>query len=567
MGQLDWRVRENSNTTFAYPGLVGHVANHAMAEYMLQKVYTQEIAEAHRSTDIHIHDLSGMNCYCMGLALDELLHSGVNDIDGPPKHFSSAMSQMMNTIYLVAQEIAGAVAFNTVDILMAAYIRKDKLSYEQVKQTVQEFVCSVNIKGRIGHQTPFLNFQLDATVPKRLRGLNPIIADEVMPYTYDDLTAEIEMFNTALFETIMEAPRVLSFPVINIGITRNFDWDSKLADTIFRSIGETGQPTINNYYSGNYDPDAVKSMCCSLRLDMSKLITQAGGQFGAADNSGSIGVVTLNLPIYAYRASKCSTNFDVRKQILLDEIDKYLDISFKALILKRKQVEDLHKMGMYPTVKRFVYDFRNFFSTIGIIGLNEMCLNMGLPDISNKESSDFCKEVLNHINEKLSLFQVQSAGFYGPNSSLIANLELIPGEGVTHRFAKHAKKKYSDMIVANGKSDALYLTRGCWLPIDKKFPLWFAAKHQEEIQCLFSGGANFQHHTMERMTPGAAKSIIHKLVTQTTLPFISISPMIEQCPVCGKTHTADGYCLHNLHHEKIDKLREKGVQVLNGSEG
>lgn len=862
-----WRVFENANQTFSYPGLVGFVSSHQTAEYMLQNVIPPEAAKAHRDAYIHIHDLSGMCNYCLGLGMEEFLWKGIDDIDGPPKHFSSAMNQMSNLVFLISQQIAGAVAFNCVDVLLAPYIKKDELTYRQIKQIVQEFVFTVNVKGRVGFQcvdektevltpsgfkkydelkvgdkiytwkdgklniqyvknmsvnhhkgkmhlyqgrdytqlvtdnhrvlrkkynskeyelvessklignksgvqlpiafdglcykttdgmtsdmrkllvyvltdgtiepsgnrvkiyksttrygnqeletilsnlgfsysvrqnttefgsivniydicaedsrkiteilgnnkksipeiflkmnqeeakeflslwakldgddsdkiklqcdsmeiadmiqhiaviagfgsriverlignnkvptiyvclykrknkhvkqiqevdydgivwcpstddgvvvyrkdgrvfisgnSPFLNFQLDVTVPNRLKGNHPMIAGEIMPFTYDDCVWEIESFNRALLEVMMESKRVLAFPVINIGITKEFNWENKLADTIFKSIAKIGQPTINNYVHGTYDPDSVRSLCCSLRLDMKEIMRQTGGQFGSADNSGSIGVINLNLPLYAYLSGG-------NRDIFYDYLEKYTRISFSALVEKRRFVEKMMSAGMYPTLKRFLDDFSHFFNTIGVIGMNEMCLNMGMRDISFQESYDFCNEVLQKLNDLIVEFQLENQNFYGPRKGLIANLELTPSEGSTHRLAKHMLQKYPDFITANGTGGA-YFTRGCWLPNDKKYPLKEAAKHQEELQNRFSGGANFNFYIEEPIADyKAARSIVKKLIDYTTLPFISISPTISECPVCGRKESKTEWCTHELNEEQIKELGDKGIVV------
>lgn len=566
INEADWRIRENANMRFSYPGLVGYVANHAMAEYALTKVYSPDVAAAHNEKRLHLHDLSGLCNYCIGLGLEELLHYGLYDTDGPAEHFDSALGHMMNLIFLLAQQTAGATALNDVDAILAPYIKNDGKTYQEVKQELQKFVYSINVEGRIGFQAPFVNFQLSPTIPGRLKGKRPIIAGVEMDFTYEDCKTQIEWIDKALLEILMEAKRVLPFPVINIGIDENFNWDGKLAELIFTSIGKTGQPTINNYYSSDYDADSVRSMCCSLRLDMSKIIKSAG-QFGSFDNSGSLGVVTLNLPLYGHWA-----NQDVSPLLppkfravtvynrLLEYTDHHLDLAFKALVQKRDFLEKvMMPKKMYPTLQRFLSDFRNFFNTVGVIGMNEMLINMGLPGIETEEGKAFCMEILEHINRRLSDFQVANKDYYGPNQGLIANLELVPGEGVTHRFAKHIQEKFPDAPSAS-KS---YLTRGCWLPADQEFTLMFAANHQDDLQNIFSGGANFQWYMGEPINDWrAVRSVFKKLVTKTKLPFISASPAIEVCPVCGRTQTTDGYCDHDLTESQLAALKDRGVEVI-----
>lgn len=553
--QADWRIKENANMSYSYPGMLGYVVNHATSEYALERIFPKECSDAHKDGFIHLHDLSGLCNYCLGLDFEMFLLQGINDEYGPPKHFSSAIGQMANAIFLISQQIAGAVAFNSVDVLLAPYVKHDGLTYNEVKQLLQSYVCTVNIKGRIGFQSPFLNWQTDKTVPKRLQGRSPVICNEVMNFTYDDCQTQIDWINRAVLEILMEAKGVLAFPVLNVGITKDFNWDDKAAETIFTAMGRVGQPTINNYVNSDYDPDAVKSMCCSLRLDMSKIVKQTGGQFGAADNSGSLMVVTMNMARYGYLSGG-------NEDILFGYIDYYSDLAFKAMVEKRKFVEARMKDGWYPTLSRFIMDFSHFFNTLGVIGLHEMLLNMGKPGIDTEEGSTFVQKVLDHCNEKLSEFQLEYKDFYGTNHGLLANLELVPGEGVTHRFAKHDLEKYPDIITSNGSGEPYY-TRGCWLPADKEYNIMFAAKHQEPLQDKFSGGANFNYYLNEPIHDWkAVRSIVKKLVNNTKLPFISVSPTIAVCPICGQLQDDRDYCQHELTQSQIQELREKGIEVI-----
>jgi len=428
-----------------------------------------------------------------------------------------------------------------------------------MKQIMQEFVYSNNIPGRVGFQSPFLNWQLDITVPNRLRYGSCMIAGEVMDFGYEDCKLQIEWFNRAVLEIMMETKRPLPFPVINVGITKDFVWDTKLAETLFTAIGKIGQPTLNNYYNGSYDPDGVKSMCCSLRLDMRQIIKQVGGQFGAADNSGSLGVGTMNMARFGYLS-------DGNKDIMMGYIDLYMDTIVKSIVSKRRFVESMHKKGMYPTVRRFIgEDYRTFFNTIGIIALHEMCLNFWYGKgfgIDSKKGTALTLEVLDYINEKLSDYQEEYKDFYGPNKGLLFNLELVPGEGVMYRFAKHDKEQYPDIITQEGDDGIPYYTRGCWLPSDQDYSLAFATKHQEVLQDKFSGGANFNHYINEPIHDWkAVRSLVRRLITKTKLPFISISPTLTVCPVCGIKQTTQDYCEHELTDEQIADLRARGVEV------
>ena len=893
--QNSWRIKENSNMTYSYPGMQGFVVGHVNSDYALNNIYSETIEKAHREAFIHVHDLSGLCNYCLGLDFEMFLFKGLHDEDGPPKHFSSALGQLANLIFDATQEIAGAIAFNSVDVLIAPYIKKDGLTYREVKQEVQSFVYNINEKSRLGKQSPFLNLQLDVTIPNRLKGRTCMIAGEVMPFTYDDCQDYAEWFNRAIFETLLEAKRLLPFPVLNIGITPEFDWDNKMAEVMFTTMGKLGQPRITNYVNGPNDPDAVKMMCCfdgsqplmlkkygykpdvmsfedaysrfsgnqgipvfhngswskaklvrypgqghqmykvtlankkelmmtenhinvtleglkatqnlgtgdylvmntipceaefdrktfamgvligaylgdgcrterevtlsmnpqkctllkpyleqalndidaqreihsyqnrsgetlriygsevsdfigewvygstaprkhmnldilrtsmdfrkgvlfgisqtdggdrnriyttskklisdieamlttmgiisvideddrvgqevmfpdghvtkknfvlhciryydarckrkhgkiyktinnqigfrvekiekintpewvyccemvdredpyftlpngvithncSIRLDMSELIPAVGGSFGAADNSGSTGVVTLNLPRYGYLAAG-------DKDILKEYIRMYMQIGADSLARKRRFIEEMHKMGMYPVLARFIEDFSHFFNTIGTIGLNEMCQNFfGSADkgIDSPEGYALSEEIILYVNDVLRELQKIYKDFYVTGKGLIFNHELTPAEGTTYRFAKHDKERHPDIIRANGHDNDFY-TRGCWLPVNKDYHLNYAVKHQEKLQWLYTGGADFNIYLNEQIHDWrAVRSLVKKVVTHTKLPMLTVSPTVTVCPVCGKLPDNRDWCVHDLTSEQVSDLKAKGVNI------
>jgi ribonucleoside-triphosphate reductase (formate) len=554
INQQSWRIKENSNMTYSYPGMQAFVLGHVNSQYALHNIYNDKINEAHREAFIHVHDLSGLCNYCLGLDFEMMLHQGLHDEDGPPKHFGSALGQLTNLIFDATQEIAGAIAFNSVDVLIAPYIKKDGLTYREVKQEVQSFVYNINEKSRLGKQAPFVNLQLDVTVPKRLQGMHPSIAGEPMPYTYDECQDYAEWFNRAMFETLLESKRLLPFPVLNIGITPEFNWDNKMAEMMFTAMGKLGQPRVTNFVNGPNDPDAVKMMCCSIRLDMSELIPAVGGSFGSADNSGSMGVVTLNLPRYGYLA-------DGNEDILYGYIDHYCDIAANALACKRAFVEEMHKMDMYPVLKRFIPDFRHFFNTIGTIGLNEMCLNMIGKGIDTQEGYELSERTILYINDKLRQLQMQYKDFYGKGHGLIFNHELTPAEGTTYRFAKHDKERYPDIIRANG-DDRDFYTRGCWLPVNKEYHLNEAIAHQEKLQWLYTGGADFNVYLQDQIHDWrAVRSLVRKIVTHSKLPMLTVSPTVAVCPICGKLPDNTDWCTHDLSPEQVESLKAKGVEL------
>jgi ribonucleoside-triphosphate reductase len=479
------------------------------------------------------------------------LHQGIIGESEPPRHFETALGQMDTLIFQIAGQIAGAVAINSPDVLLAPYIRNDRLTYKQVKQEVQQFIYRINAKLRQNYEAPFSNFQLDITVPKRLQGQTPVIAGVSMDFTYDDCQQEINWFNTALIEVMIEAKRILPFPVLNMSITKDFNWDNKLAQTMFTGIGQMGLPVINNYVNSDYDPDSVKSMCCSLRLDMTKLM-KSNGSFGSNDNSGSIGVVTVNLALLGYLAG------DLQK--LKKLIKKCMYTAAEVLDNKRKFIEDWHSIGMYPRLQQFIPDFHSFFSTIGHCGDNEMCLNFLGKGIDTEEGLILTEEVLDFMNEVLAELQIKYKDWYG-GKGIYFNLESTPLEGATRRLAQQMHKYYPEAITSNG-SQQDYLTRGTQLPVDTEYTLKFATEHQERLQSKLSGGANFNHYLEAPIDDWkVVRSIVRKIINNSTLPFISISPMVNLCPVCGAKIANGEQCEHDLSSDQIAEYRKQGIEI------
>jgi anaerobic ribonucleoside-triphosphate reductase len=544
------RAKENANQSFSYPGMLGYLLGFVTSEYALDRIYPKEAQELHEKAHIHIHDMSGLCCYCYGMDYEMALDQGIQGESEPPKHFETALGQMDTLIFQIAGQIAGAVAINSPDVLLAPYIKNDGLTYKQVKQCVQQFIYRINAKLRQNYEAPFSNFQLDLTVPKRLRGRSPVIAGVTMDFKYDDCQTEINWFNTALIEVMMEAKRVLPFPVLNMSITKDFNWDNKLAETMFKGIGSMGLPVINNYVNSDYDPDSVKSMCCSLRLDMTKLM-KSSGSFGANDNSGSIGVVTINLALMGYLASS--------KEHLRELIRDRMFIASKVLENKRKFIEDWHSIGMYPRLQQFITDFHAFFSTIGIGGMNEMCLSFLGKGIDSEEGTTLSMEILDYMNEVLAELQEQSTHWYN-GRGIYFNLESTPLEGATRRLSQQMHKYYPEALTSNG-SNQDYITRGTLLPVDTQYTLKFATEHQQKLQDKLSGGANFAHYLEAPIDdPKVVRSIVRKIVMNTSLPFISISPMVNICPVCHKRITADT-CEHELSEYEVEELRKQGIEI------
>lgn len=544
------RSKENANQSFSYPGMLGYLLGFVTSEYALEHIYPKSAQELHEKCHIHIHDMSGLCCYCYGMDYEMALNQGIQGESEPPKHFETALGQMDTLIFQIAGQIAGAVAINSPDVLLAPYIKNDGLTYKQVKQCIQQFIYRINAKLRQNYEAPFSNFQLDLTVPKRLRDRTPVIAGVAMDFKYDDCQQEINWFNTALIEVMMEAKRILPFPVLNMSITKDFNWDNKLAETMFKGIGSMGLPVINNYVNSDYDPDSVKSMCCSLRLDMTKLM-KSNGSFGANDNSGSIGVVTINLALMGHLA----TSKDNLKELIKDN----MYVAAEVLGNKRAFIEDWHKLGMYPRLQQFIDDFHSFFSTIGIGGMNEMCLNFLGKSIDTEEGIELSMEVLDYMNEVLGELQTQSTHWYN-GRGVYWNLEATPLEGATRRLAQGMHKYYPDAITSNGTQQD-YITRGTLLPVDQRYTLKFATEHQQRIQDKLSGGANFAHYLEAPIDDWkVTRSIVRRIVNNTSLPFVSISPMVNICPLCHQRITGET-CEHNLSDYEIEELRKQGIEV------
>lgn len=547
------RAKENANQSFSYPGLLGYLLGFVTSNYALNHIYSKEAQELHEKGHIHIHDMSGLCCYCYGMDYEMALTQGILGESEPPKHFETALGQLDTLIFQVAGQIAGAVAINSPDVLLAPYIKNDGLTYKQVKQEIQQFIYRINAKLRQNYEAPFSNFQLDITVPKRLKGRTPTIAGQDMDFTYDDCQQEINWFNTALIEIMLEAKRILPFPVLNMSITKDFNWDNKLSQIMFTGIGQMGLPVINNYVNSNYDPDSVKSMCCSLRLDMSKIM-KSNGAFGANDNGGSIGVVTQNLALLGYLANGSKNELKI---LIKDTMYASRDILNK----KREFIEKWHQLGMYPRLQQFITDFRSFFSTIGVAGMNEMCLNFCGVGIDTEEGTNLSLEVLDYMNKILVEFQELDKDWY-KGKSVYWNLELTPIEGATRRLAQQMHEYYPEAITSNG-SYKDYITRGCWLPADQQYTLKFATEHQEKLQAKFSGGANFNYYLEAPIDDWkVVRSIVRKIVNNTTLPFVSISPAVNLCPICGNRVKSGMKCEHELTKEQIEEYRKQGVEII-----
>jgi len=521
----DWRIRENSNEAFSFSGLLLYTAGKVMANYSLNEIYTPEIADAHREGQLHIHDLShGLIGYCCGHSLKNLLLMGFGGVPGKAdckaaKHLSTVVHQMVNYIGCLQMEFAGAQAFNSVDTLLAPFVREDGLSYKEVKQNMQQLVFSLNIPSRWGSQYPFSNLTFDLSPPTDLKNEKAIVGGKEMDYTYGDCQKEMDMINRAFMEVMLEGDakgRVFSFPIPTYNLTKDFDWDNETAQLLFKLTAKYGLPYFQNYIGSNLNPNSVRAMCCRLNMDLTQLMNRPGGMWSMGDSTGSIGVVTLNLNRMAYEAGS--------RQEFLDKIGHYMVLAKQALETKREIIENNLKNGLMPYTKRYLGTFKNHFSTIGLCGMNEACMNLLGKDITSKEGKQLTIDVLNYMRERTRQFQEETGNLY--------NLEATPAESTAYRFAKLDKEKYPD-IITSGK-ETPYLTNSTQLPVGYTDDVVTALEHQNDIQPLYTGGTMFHTFLGESLQSWeAARDLVKKIATNTRLPYFSITPTFSICPEHG----------------------------------
>ncbi|MDE7200971.1 MAG: ribonucleoside triphosphate reductase [Lachnospiraceae bacterium] len=540
----DWRVKENSTVTYSVGGLILSNSGAVTANYWLSEIYDEEIASAHRNADIHIHDLSMLTGYCAGWSLKQLIREGLGGITGkitsaPAKHLSVLCNQMVNFLGIMQNEWAGAQAFSSFDTYLAPFVKADNLSYQEVKKCIEAFIYGVNTPSRWGTQAPFSNITLDWTVPNDLANLPAIVGGREMEFTYGDCKAEMDMVNKAFIETMIEGDangRGFQYPIPTYSITRDFDWsDTENNRLLFEMTAKYGTPYFSNYINSDMEPSDVRSMCCRLRLDLRELRKKTGGFFGSGESTGSVGVVTINMPRIAYLASD---EADFYKRL-----DRLMDISARSLKIKRNVISRLLEEGLYPYTKRYLGKFDNHFSTIGLIGMNEAGLNAKWlrADLSHKEVQQFAKDVLNHMRERLSDYQEQYGDLY--------NLEATPAESTTYRLAKHDREKWSDIITAGHEGDRPYYTNSSHLPVDYTTDIFDALDIQDELQTLYTSGTVFHAFLGEKLPDWkAAADLVRTIAENYRLPYYTMSPTYsicsehgyltgEQkvCPKCGKT--------------------------------
>ncbi len=535
--KLDWRVNANANQGYSLGGLILNVSGKVIANYWLSHVYPPEIGEAHRCGDYHIHDLDMLSGYCAGWSLRVLLEEGFNGVPNkteskPPKHLVTAFSQMVNFLGTLQNEWAGAQAFSSADTYLAPFVRIDRLSYEEVKQNMQSFIFNLNVPSRWGTQTPFTNLTFDWVCPEDLRGKHPIISGRPQEFTYGDLQEEMDMINRAYIEVMSEGDmhgRPFTFPIPTYNITKDFPWHSKNAQLMFEMTAKYGLPYFQNFINSSLSPNQVRSMCCRLQLDLRQLLARGNGLFGSAEQTGSIGVVTLNCARIGYL-------FKGDEVGMFDRIDDLLTLAKRSLEIKRKTIQEHMNHGLFPYTKRYLGTLRNHFSTIGVNGINEMIRNFTNDehDISDEWGQVFAVKVLDHIRAKMVEFQEETGHMY--------NLEATPAEGTTYRFAREDQKRYPDIIQA-GTHDAPYYTNSSQLPSGYTDDPFEALDKQEELQTKYTGGTVLHLYMNERVSSaGACCSFIKKVLENYRLPYVTITPVFSICPKHGYISGAHKFC-------------------------
>ena len=525
----DWRVKENSTVTYSVGGLILSNSGAVTANYWLSEIYDEEIAEAHRNADIHIHDLSMLTGYCAGWSLKQLIKEGLGGITGkitsaPARHLSVLCNQMVNFLGIMQNEWAGAQAFSSFDTYLAPFVKVDNLSYPEVKKCIEAFIYGVNTPSRWGTQAPFSNITLDWTVPDDLAELPALVGGVEMDFKYKDCKKEMDMVNKAFIETMIEGDsngRGFQYPIPTYSITKDFDWsDTENNRLLFEMTAKYGTPYFSNYINSDMQPSDVRSMCCRLRLDLRELRKKTGGFFGSGESTGSVGVVTINMPRIAYLSAN--------KDEFYARLNHMMDIAARSLKIKRGVITKLLNEGLYPYTKRYLGTFENHFSTIGLIGMNEVGLNANWlrADMSDPRTQEFTKEVLNHMRERLSDYQEQYGDLY--------NLEATPAESTTYRLAKHDRKRWPGIKTAGKPGDTPYYTNSSHLPVDYTVDIFDALDIQDELQTLYTSGTVFHAFLGEKLPDWkAAASLVRTIASNYKLPYYTLSPTYSICKEHG----------------------------------
>lgn len=539
LGELDWKTKENANMAYSLQGLNNYIAAAVSAKYWMNRIYPEAIRKAHEEGDFHIHDLQLIASYCCGWDLQDLLRTGFTGVDGkiscgPPKHLGPALGQMVNFIYTLQGEVAGAQAFSNFDTLLAPFVRYDKLSYKQVKQEIQSFVFNMNVSTRVGFQTPFSNITLDMTPPSTLRDEAVIIGGKPQKEKYGDFQKEMDMINRAFAEVMCagdSSGRIFTFPIPTYNITKDFPWEDKRFDPIWEMTAKYGIPYFANFVNSDMNPDDARSMCCRLRLNNKELRKRGGGLFGANPLTGSIGVVTINLPRLGY-TSKNEKEF-------YKKLDTLMDLAKESLEIKRKTIEYLTKRGLYPYTKfylrnifaRFGRYWSNHFATIGLVGMNEALQNLIGKDITTPEGNALAQRILEHMRDRIGKFQEETNNLF--------NLEATPAEGTSYRLALKDKEKYPEIIFANDEDAKMrgaepYYTNSSQLPVGFTEDVFEALDLQDPLQTKYTGGTVLHGFLGERLSQGAqARDLVRKVTAQYELPYFSVTPTFSICPEHG----------------------------------
>lgn len=527
LDRQDWRVNANANQGYSLGGLILNTSGKITANYWLSAIYTEDIRQAHLNADFHIHDLDMLSGYCAGWSLRQLLHEGFNGVAGkvesaPPHHLSTALGQMVNFLGTLQNEWAGAQAFSSFDTFLAPFVKKDQLTYEQVKQEIQQFVFNLNVPSRWGMQTPFTNITLDWTCPADIQGEHPVIGGQYETFTYGDCQGEMDIINKAFIEVMSAGDakgRIFTFPIPTYNITKDFVWDHPNAQALFEMTAKFGIPYFQNFLNSSLNPSDVRSMCCRLQLDLRELRARGGGLFGSAEMTGSVGVVTMNMARLGY----VSTSVDD----FLGRLDHLMNIAKDSLEKKREVVQNLIDRGLLPYTKRYLPSLRNHFSTIGLNGMNEACQNMfgAAVTIATPEGKTFAETVLEHMRQRMREYQESTGHLY--------NLEATPAEGATYRFAKEDRKRFPDILQA-GTEDAPYYTNSTHLPVGYSENALEALAHQDSLQTKYTGGTVLHLFLGERIHDWrVCREFVRRVLDTYHLPYITITPTFSVCPTHG----------------------------------
>jgi ribonucleoside-triphosphate reductase len=533
----DWRVNANANQGYSLGGLILNVSGKMIANYWLNHVYVPEVGRAHREADLHIHDLDMLAGYCAGWSLRTLLNEGLNGVPGkveasPPRHLSSAFGQVVNFLGTLQNEWAGAQAFSSFDTYMAPFVRKDNLAYPEIRQAMQELVYNLNVPSRWGTQTPFTNLTFDWTCPEDLRDEVPLIGGVEMPFTYGDLQPEMDLLNRAYIEVMTAGDargRAFTFPIPTYNITPDFDWDSPNAERLFEMTARYGLPYFQNFLNSELKPNMIRSMCCRLQLDLRELLKRGNGLFGSAEQTGSLGVVTINCARlgYLYRDDEAG---------LLAALDRLLELGRDSLEIKRTEIQRHMDNGLFPYTRRYLGTLRNHFSTLGVNGLNEMLRNFtaGAEDISTPWGQAFALRMLDHVRARMLEFQEQTGHMY--------NLEATPAEGTTYRFAREDRKRYPDILQA-GTPDMPYYTNSSQLPVGFTEDPFEALELQDALQRKYTGGTVLHLYMTEALSSAdACRKLVRRALSRFGLPYLTVTPTFSICPKHGYLSGSHAYC-------------------------